>query len=69
MAQSPDTSRRRFIKTGLITAPVIVTLSARPAWAQAEATATGYKAPGPSANLPTQKDSLFDSDPSLGGGG
>jgi hypothetical protein len=34
MTQRPDDSRRRFIKAGLATAPVIVTLSARPAWAQ-----------------------------------
>jgi hypothetical protein len=34
MTQRPDDSRRRFIKAGLRTAPVIVTLSARPAWAQ-----------------------------------
>jgi hypothetical protein len=30
---APDGTRRRFIKAGLIAAPIIVTLSARPAWA------------------------------------
>ena len=34
MAHRPDQSRRRFIKGGLVSVPVVVTLAARPAWAQ-----------------------------------
>jgi hypothetical protein len=30
----PDANRRRFIIGGLVAAPLLVTLSARPAWAQ-----------------------------------
>lgn len=37
----PDKSKRRFIQAGLVSAPVIVTLAARPAWAQ-EPGPTGY---------------------------
>jgi len=41
MAHRPDQSRRRFIKGGLFSVPVVVTLAARPAWAQGPC-ATGY---------------------------
>lgn len=38
-AQNED--RRRFVKAGLIAAPLIVTLTARPAWAQDGVGTTG----------------------------
>jgi hypothetical protein len=39
IAQNED--RRRFVKAGLIAAPLIVTLTARPAWAQDGVGTTG----------------------------
>jgi hypothetical protein len=41
MAHGPDQSKRRFIKAGLVSVPVVVTLAARPAWAQ-QPGPTGY---------------------------
>jgi hypothetical protein len=54
MAHGPDQSRRRFIKAGIVSAPVVVTLAARPAWAQQPGPTgyTPYAEPGTSPAQP-----------------
>jgi hypothetical protein len=47
MEDRPDRSKRRFIKSGLVSVPVVITLTARPAWAQQ---------PGPSGYTPYQPE-------------
>jgi hypothetical protein len=46
-SQNPNHGRRRFVIAGLAAAPLIMTLSARPAFAQTGT--VGYKPAGPSA--------------------
>jgi hypothetical protein len=66
MQERPDNSKRRFIKAGLVTAPVIVTLSARPAWAQEPVNGTlgNY---GSGENLTGSQEELFSTQPAATG--